>query len=86
MPLRSKDGLRETRKSPLYATGGLHRRGSIMNSISNVPRSTAAVERPDCHTYDARDLIKDGVTACIVLDGQEYHLRITRAGKLILTK
>ena len=37
-------------------------------------------------THDARDLIPDGERAQIVLDGQTYVLRITRAGKLILTK
>ena len=37
-------------------------------------------------TYNARTLITDGVQACIVLDDQAYYLRITRAGKLILTK
>jgi hemin uptake protein HemP len=42
------------------------------------------VAQPDA--YDARDLIRDGVQAHIVLDGQIYTLRITRAGKLILTK
>lgn len=36
--------------------------------------------------YDARDLIKDGEQANIILDDQVYVLRITRAGKLILTK
>lgn len=36
--------------------------------------------------YDARALILNGVKAEIVLDGQSYTLRITRAGKLILTK
>ncbi|MEY1554077.1 hemin uptake protein HemP [Yoonia sp. R2331] len=36
--------------------------------------------------YDARDLIKTGAEARIDLDGQVYVLRITRAGKLILTK
>ena len=36
--------------------------------------------------YDARALIGEGTTAAIVLDGQIYTLRITRAGKLILTK
>lgn len=36
--------------------------------------------------YDARELIPDGVQARIVLDEQVYTLRITRAGKLILTK
>ncbi|MEJ8562158.1 hemin uptake protein HemP [Yoonia sp. GPGPB17] len=36
--------------------------------------------------YDARDLIEDGDQAHIILDDQVYVLRITRAGKLILTK
>ena len=36
--------------------------------------------------YDARCLTQDGNQAQIVLDGQVYTLRITRAGKLILTK
>lgn len=36
--------------------------------------------------YDAKDLIKDGTQANIVLGNQVYVLRITRAGKLILTK
>lgn len=37
-------------------------------------------------TYDARDLTKTSGVAHIVLDNQTYTLRITRAGKLILTK
>ncbi|MEP5760099.1 MAG: hemin uptake protein HemP [Litoreibacter sp.] len=37
-------------------------------------------------TYDARDLTKNGDQARIVLGDQMYSLRITRAGKLILTK
>ncbi len=36
--------------------------------------------------YDARQLTKSGAQALIALDGQVYSLRITRAGKLILTK
>jgi hemin uptake protein HemP len=36
--------------------------------------------------HDARALTGGGTTALIVLDGQIYTLRITRAGKLILTK
>ena len=36
--------------------------------------------------YDARDLIGNGEQANIILDDQVYVLRITRAGKLILTK
>lgn len=35
---------------------------------------------------EARDLIGDGVTREISLDGQIYTLRITKLGKLILTK
>ncbi|PIE14904.1 MAG: HemP-like protein [Rhodobacterales bacterium] len=37
-------------------------------------------------TYDAKDLTQGGVQAQIVLNDQTYFLRITRAGKLILTK
>lgn len=37
-------------------------------------------------TYDARDLTGSGDLAQIVLSDQVYRLRITRAGKLILTK
>lgn len=37
-------------------------------------------------TFDARRMTGGGIQAHIVLDGQVYTLRITRAGKLILTK
>lgn len=37
-------------------------------------------------TYSARDLTEGGELAQIALDAQTYTLRITRAGKLILTK
>ena len=36
--------------------------------------------------HDARVLTEGSSLARIVLDGQVYALRITRAGKLILTK
>ena len=36
--------------------------------------------------HAARDLTGGGAKACILLDGAAYELRITRAGKLILTK
>jgi hemin uptake protein HemP len=36
--------------------------------------------------HDARDLTSGGTLARIVLDGAVYTLRITRSGKLILTK
>ena len=57
-----------------------------MNVMTQVPRPTAAPETPKLDTYDARELIQGGSQACIVLDGNAYYLRITRAGKLILTK
>jgi hemin uptake protein HemP len=37
-------------------------------------------------SHDARTLTAGGTQAQIELDGQIYTLRITRAGKLILTK
>lgn len=36
--------------------------------------------------YDARMLVGENATARILLDGKVYTLRITKAGKLILTK
>ncbi|ETA52890.1 hypothetical protein P279_06115 [Rhodobacteraceae bacterium PD-2] len=50
------------------------------------PVTAAAQSQGATPVYDAHDLITDGVKAEIVLDGQTYILRITRAGKLILTK
>ena len=41
---------------------------------------------PTLPTYSARDLTQEGELAQIVLGDQTYTLRITRAGKLILTK
>jgi len=37
-------------------------------------------------TYDARHLVLGGDQARIVFEDKVYNLRITRAGKLILTK
>lgn len=41
---------------------------------------------PTLPSYSARDLTMGGELAQITLGGQVYTLRITRAGKLILTK
>lgn len=41
---------------------------------------------PAIPVHDARQLTGADGLARIVLDGQVYSLRITRAGKLILTK
>ena len=57
-----------------------------MNAMSETPKPSTANSPQQIDTYDARDIVKDGVQACIVLDEQTYYLRITRAGKLILTK
>jgi hemin uptake protein HemP len=51
------------------------------------PRTLPDRHAPDakpCH--DARQLTDGGVEAEIRLDGMRYVLRITRQGKLILTK
>lgn len=42
--------------------------------------------RQSLPVYDARRLVDGAGTAMIVLDDKAYQLRITRAGKLILTK
>jgi hemin uptake protein HemP len=49
-----------------------------------VPTTANAPPRPK--TYDAHELMPDGNPVRIVLGDQSYYLRITRAGKLILTK
>ncbi len=51
----------------------------------------SAVEKPnipedDSPTYNAVELTKNGNVARIILENQIYTLRITRSGKLILTK
>jgi hemin uptake protein HemP len=52
-----------------------------------LPLSLAPVPgRPSCPVLDARELTGSDGQARILLDGQTYTLRITRAGKLILTK
>ncbi|MDB6180084.1 hemin uptake protein HemP [Paracoccus fistulariae] len=45
---------------------------------------TSALSRLPQH--DANELTRGGNQALIILDDQIYQLRITRAGKLILTK
>lgn len=54
-------------------------------SLQQTRQIHAAPQKP-LPTYDARELTRLGGLAHIVLDGQIYTLRITRAGKLILTK
>lgn len=53
------------------------------NMNAHTPALTGTAQLPP---VDARHLVADGTTRLIDLDGQIYTLRITRAGKLILTK
>lgn len=57
---------------------------SIVMKINDA--SALSVIEPQIPAYDARHLTHDNGQARIVLDGQVYSLRITRANKLILTK
>jgi hypothetical protein len=54
---------------------------------ANIPDKHGDCSRvDDCPLYDVRALVEKSGLAKLVLDGQTYTLRITRAGKLILTK
>lgn len=58
-----------------------------MNAIARPILLSERDEQPDTGpAYDARMLVGQASTARIVLDGKVYTLRITKAGKLILTK
>lgn len=56
-----------------------------MNAMTEIPPK-AALSALNLPTYSAEDLTKGGIQACITLDDKIYMLRITKAGKLILTK
>jgi hemin uptake protein HemP len=53
---------------------------------TQAPQAAMTVQQKLLPTYDARALTQAGDQAQILLDDQTYFLRITRAGKLILTK
>lgn len=52
----------------------------------NAPATTLSHASPNLPVHEAEQLTAGGSVAQIVLHGQVYSLRITRAGKLILTK
>ena len=54
--------------------------------VVNVAREITVRPNDSLPIYDATDLTKGGIIAHIKLKDQLYTLRITRAGKLILTK
>ncbi|RFP88759.1 hemin uptake protein HemP [Rhodobacteraceae bacterium 63075] len=49
-------------------------------------QSTVKTEQCSLPCHNAEDLVEGGQSAHILLGDQLYTLRITRAGKLILTK
>lgn len=60
---------------------------TVMNAIiqsNDMPKPSPVTN--ELPTYDARKLLGNGILGRLVLDDQLYFLRITRAGKLILTK
>lgn len=57
-----------------------------MSLVSDSGQQTTPQHSDILPTHDAQDLTKGGVQAQIMLGHQTYFLRITRAGKLILTK
>ena len=57
-----------------FSDKNLHPKPMTAEPVHNLP------------TYRAEDLTTGGNQARIVLGSQTYNLRITRAGKLILTK
>ena len=64
----------------------LHQNGAPAGSRNVSGGGHPAPPRPDRPHHDARLLTAGGVEAEIRLDGVRYVLRITRQGKLILTK
>ncbi|WP_116599395.1 hemin uptake protein HemP [Primorskyibacter marinus] len=53
---------------------------------AEIPNRTPSAAVPALPRYEATDLTSGGDLAEIVLGDQIYRLRITKAGKLILTK
>jgi hemin uptake protein HemP len=60
---------------------------SFHGQITDSPEASRTTAPRQAHpVYDARRLVDGEGTAMILLDDKAYQLRITRAGKLILTK
>jgi hemin uptake protein HemP len=57
-----------------------------MGSPTREIKECLSMTQPTLPTYLARDLMQDGDISQIILGDQTYTLRVTRAGKLILTK
>jgi len=59
---------------------------SFQTRMTEPDTTPPEIRVPDQPIYDAHRLVGRENTALIVLDDKTYTLRITRAGKLILTK
>lgn len=59
---------------------------SYHEAMADQPQAESRLPPQTTAIYDARKLTGPEDTALIVLDDKTYTLRITRAGKLILTK
>ena len=57
-----------------------------MNAMTDTPKPQQLVQPDPSPTYSADDLLQGSSTANIVLNDSVYTLRMTRSGKLILTK
>ena len=79
-PRRTPPGEKDTTMD-----GDLHRLEAHSAQLA-LSRVSAPGLFGDMPAYDARSLTRGGAVAHLVLDGQAYCLRITRSGKLILTK
>lgn len=72
-----------------HGAGGLAAHDGMARPAVRPDRGVPGVTMPgpvEVPVHDARTLTQGGVQARIDLDGQIYCLRITRQGKLILTK
>ena len=59
----------------------------MMATLKNPPLTiTTQPKAEELPAYDVHEIVQGGDQARLILDGQTYLLRITRAGKLILTK
>lgn len=58
-----------------------------MNALQRPPEPMKiAPEADTIAAYDVREIMHGEDQVRLILDGQTYFLRVTRAGKLILTK
>jgi len=60
---------------------------TAMTQPPNQPAKLPAAEaQPPLRRIPVAELLADAKQVILLHQGQEYHLRLTRAGKLILTK